>query len=521
MLAPDGRDDARRLVRTAAGSTVGSLFAAQVRLYPSRVAIEEDGRTLSYAALGERVNRTASLLSGFGVGHGDRVAIIAENRAEYLELQLAVAKLGAILACQNWRLSAGETQYCLDLVAPRVVVVSPRHAGKLDEISLGEKIVLAFGADWEARLRAADPAEPPGVAMPEDPVAILYTSGTTGLPKGAVLTHRSEIARILIKPFDLGIRPGDNCLAWPPMYHMGGMEQSLLTLLTGGRVIIVDGFDVDRIVDILARERFGWINIMPGSMARLIEALERSGRPPLGLTACGVMPDLIPPHQIQRVTELLGAYYCNTFGATETGTPPLSRGWLEPGVLHTDFGKLPSVGCEIRLVDEDGQDVPDGQTGELAMRGPTLFSGYWQNDAATMADFRNGWFHMGDLFQRRADGKYDFIDRAKYMIKSGGENIYPAEIERVLVGHPRVLDAVVVKRRDAKWGEVPIALVASDDPALDIAELAARCRNALAGFKQPKEIRIVPYERITRSTTGKVQRGALEKWVAEEVTAET
>jgi fatty-acyl-CoA synthase len=152
------------------------------------------------------------------------------------------------------------------------------------------------------------------------------------------------------------------------------------------------------------------------------------------------------------------------------------------------------------------------------MRGPTLFSGYWRNEAATESDFRNGWFHMGDLFRRRPDGFYDFVDRAKYMIKSGGENIYPAEIERVLVGHPDVADAVVVRKKDDRWGEIPVALVVANREGLDVAELRARCRSELAGYKQPKEIRIVAADIITRSTTGKVQRKALEALVADDAT---
>jgi fatty-acyl-CoA synthase len=150
------------------------------------------------------------------------------------------------------------------------------------------------------------------------------------------------------------------------------------------------------------------------------------------------------------------------------------------------------------------------------MRGPTLFSGYWRDDAATREDFRGGWFHLGDLFRRRADGRYDYVDRRKYLIKSGGENIYPAEIERVLLADSRVVDAVVVRRKDPRWGEVPVALVVTRDADLDPGDLARRCRAALAGFKQPKEIRVVAADRISRSTTGKIQRRVLEDWVSAE-----
>lgn len=502
------------LVRRAAASTIGTLFAAQARLFPQRIAVEDEFARLSYAALDDAVNRAAHAIARCGVRRGDRIAVLSENCAAYLVLGLACARLGAIIACQNWRLSAAELQHCIDLVAPRLIVVSPRHAGLLSDVRIGGTATLTFGVDWERALAAAPDHAIDAEVDPEDPLFILYTSGTTGLPKGAVLTHRCEIARAFVMRLDLGMRNADTVLGWPPLYHMGGTEPALCALLTGGRVIVQDGFDPARIVATLARESFGWISIMPGAVAALSDALEKSNVAPKGVANCGVMPDLVPPHEIARVTRLLNASYCNSFGATETGTAPLSGNRIAPGHLPTDLGKSPSPASEIRLVDSDDRDVPDGEAGELIMRGPTLFSGYWQNEAANAEEFRGGWFHMGDMFRRRPDGRYDYVDRRKYLIKSGGENIYPAEIERVLLGDPRVADAVVVRRKDARWGEVPVALVVLKDESAQPSELAARCRSELAGFKQPKEIRIVAADRITRSTTGKVQRQALEQWVA-------
>lgn len=508
-----GLDQARRLVAQAAAATVSSVFVAQARLTPARIALESDGRRLTYADLDRRANQTASILTGFGVGHGDRVAILSENRPEYIELQLACAKLGVIAACQNWRLATPELKHCLELVSPKIVVTSPRYAAKLP--ILGAMPVCEFGAAWEARLSRSRGEAPPCPAQLEDPLFILYTSGTTtGLPKGAVLSHRSELARVQIMPFDLKLEPGNNNLCWPPLYHMGGTEPAWHALLTGGRVVIIDGFDPDRIVAAIEAAPFPWVSFMPGTLASMIDVLERRNTKPRGIKACGVMADLSPPHEVERLAELLDADFCNCFGSTETGTPPLSGRPLPRG-RASDLGKGPSILTEIRLVDGEDHDVQDGEVGELAMRGPTLFAGYWQNDDATCEDFRNGWFHMGDLFRRRPDGLYDFVDRAKYLIKSGGESIYPAEVERVLLGAPGVADAVVVRRKDDRWGEVPIALVVADNASLDLAALAAHCRSHLAGYKQPKEIRIVGSSQIMRSTTGKVQRKALETWVAE------
>ena len=233
---------------------------------------------------------------------------------------------------------------------------------------------------------------------------------------------------------------------------------------------------------------------------------------PKGIKAIGAMADLVPRHQLAEITTLLNAPYANTFGSTETGLPPATASLIPIGQAPTDLAKRQSSFCEVRLVDPDDHDVPDGTPGECAIRGPTLFSGYWQAPEVNAKDFRGGWFHMGDMFVRRDDGRLDFVDRAKYLIKSGGENVYPAEIERILLADPRVDDAVVVRRADARWGEVPVAVIARNDDTLTAEELLAKCRQQLAGFKQPKEIRFVAFADLPRSTTGKIQRHEVEAW---------
>ena len=225
------------------------------------------------------------------------------------------------------------------------------------------------------------------------------------------------------------------------------------------------------------------------------------------------MPDLVPLEDLARITRILDAPYANTFGATETGNPPASASMIEVGARPSSLAKVQSAFCEVRLVDptDPGNgDVPDGEPGELLMRGPTLFSGYWQNREATAEAFRNGWFHMGDLFVRNADGSLSFVDRSKYMIKSGGENIYPAEIERVLLSHPHVQEAAVVRQPDPTWGEVPIAFVARSTPSLGADALLALCKEQLASFKKPKGIVFIEMSEFPRSASGKVRRHDLE-----------
>jgi len=485
----------------------------RARVQPERIAAEDGVRRFTYGELAGRTRRLAGALAARGVAKGSRVAILSENRLEYLEVFLAAARLGAIVACQNWRLAPPELAHCLDLVDPACAIVSPRWADKLAALGRAGPTPLVLGEAYEKALAGGPEDVARREVDPEDPLLILYTSGTTGLPKGAVLSHRAEIARNLVIHAEFGVAADDTFVAWSPLYHMGAAEWSLGTLMSGGKVVVVDGFDRARLAELVATEQLGWLLLMPGMVGGFAAELKARGIRARGVRLCGVMADLVPPAEIAEITTLLRAPYANTFGATETGCPPCSSDLIPVGVAPTRLSKQQSPYCEIRLVDEHDRDVPDGSPGELCMRGPTLFSGYYRAPEANEHDFRGGWFHMGDVFVRNPDGSLDFVDRVKYMIKSGGENIYPAEIERVLLGDPRVADAVVVRRPDARWGEVPVAVVARSDETLTGGDLLARCRAELAGYKQPKDIVFVTLAELPRSTTGKIQRHEVEAWL--------
>ena len=507
--------DAAGLALMAAQGTVSGLFDYIAGACRDHVAIREGEACRSYGEFGARIRQTAEILQRLDEAGTGRFAILSENRGEYLEAQLATARLGSVIACLNWRLAPVEIQHCLNLADPAVLLVSPRHAALLNTVRCTAKIV-ELGPAWEAMLARAE-TPPPSRAQAEAPWLVLYTGGTTGLPKGAILSQRAILARMHAMEHDLGLRPGDPCLAWPPMFHMGGTEPALHALLTGGEAIIEDGYNPARLAALLTERDFGWISVQPGTVGTLVDALEREPRQLRRVRGCGVMPDLVPVTHLLRLTQILGATYRNTFGSTETGTPPLSGEAVRFGDGPVDLAKAPSPFTEIRLVDEADADVAEGHVGEMAMRGATLFSGYWRNPEATSRDFRGGWFHMGDLFRRRPDGRYVFVDRAKYMIKSGGENIYPAEIERVLMTHPGVDDAIVVRQQDEKWGETPVALVSAANGDVTVEALRALCRTQLAGYKQPRHILLVPPARLARTQTGKLPRAALESWVQDQL----
>lgn len=495
------------------GTTVFDLFLGAARMTPDAVALRDQGHETSYGALRERTLRLAAAFTALGLRKGDRVALLSENRAEYIEVQLAAGCLGLIVACQNWRQSPGELKHCISLVSPELVIVSERFRAAYEATGVDVRS-WTLEQDYQDAIRDAAPLAGRPAVESEAGLIILYTSGTTGLPKGALISHRAEIARMAIGRMDLGITRDDGFIAWAPMFHMGSSDQMLATLMSGGIVHIVDGFQARQIVEVMRDYPLGWHLLMPGSIEPIVEILRAEAIRVKRIRAIGAMIDLVPRALAIELASLSETPYLNSFGSTETGLPPASGRLMSPEDLAGSLSKWPNSMIDARLVDEAGNEVQDGRPGEMSVRGPTLFSGYWNAPETNRKDFAGGRFRMGDMFIRNADGSFDFVDRAKYMIKSGGENIYPAEIERVLLADPRIRDAVVVRKPDARWGEVPVALIARHTDDLEAQDVEALCRGALAGYKRPREVHFVAFDDLPRSTTGKIVRHEAEKMLA-------
>lgn len=495
-------------VTTTATATVDELFRAAVAAAPDAIAVTDAQTRYTYAEFDDWVSRTASALVAGGIRAGSPIAVLSENRIEYLDVLMAAARLGVPVACLNWRLSPREITEALELVDPQLVLVSPRHEHVLPADGDAPRRVV-LGAHWDRLVAGSEPLAQTPIVDPETALLIIYTSGSTGRAKGAAISHRAEVHRNITTRDEYSLEATDGFIAWTPLFHMGAADNALGTLMSGGTVHVVDGYDGRRIVSLLEQERLGWLLVMPGMIAEFIALLEQRGVRPRGLRVCGVMPDLIPRGETARLTTLLGAPFANTFGSTETGCPPCSAGVIPVGVTPTSLAKQQSVHCEVRLV-ADGVDVEPGVPGEVWMRGATLFTGYWGDADADARAFHAGWFRMGDLMVREPDGLLNFVDRSTYLIKSGGENIYPAEVERVLLAHPGVSGVAVVRRPDERWGEVPVAFVVATDD-VDAAALDAWCRADLASYKRPKEFRFVGPLDLPRNVTGKVDRAALER----------
>jgi len=476
---------------------------------------------MTFEEVDRESNRLANALASLGVRRHDAVGVVSENRVEYGLLLYACAKLGAMAATLNWRSAPDELAAAIVVAAPRLVLVSGRYRelfeaarSKTDGI---RRVVLLDGAPmaqdevaYDALMAAAGDQDPGIDVDPEDVVSLVYTSGTTGRPKAAAISQRAIVARAMVMAADMGLHAEESFIAWAPLFHMVSSDYLMIMGILGGKCFIAPGFDPEVLVDVMYKEPVAWLTLMPGTIEPVLEEVRRTGHRPLKLRLVGSMADLLSADLIAETTTVLQAPYFNSFGSTEAGTLPSSGTTIPIGVRPDRLSKRQSAFCDVRLVGDDGADVVGGEPGEMLIRTPTMFSGYVNDPEATAEVFAEGWYHTGDVMRRNPDGTLDFLDRSRYMIKSGGENIYPAELERVLRAHPAVLEAVVIKARDERWGEAPWACVAVRDDRITGDELIAYTGERLARYKRPRRVVFLRPDEFPRSETGKVIRHELE-----------
>jgi fatty-acyl-CoA synthase len=510
------------LVVAASQRTLGDALLTTATRRGSCVALESGDRTWTFLELNRESNRLANALLDRGLRRGDRLAVVSENRPEYAFIFHAAAKIGVATCPMNWRLSPRELCGALESVEPQFVFVSNRHQNLFDDAVKGAfdgRVVLLDGpsdtsqSPFDELVASGSVVKPEVLVRPEDILFITYTSGTTGDPKGVMISHRALIARAMGFAADQGWVEEEAFVAWSPIFHTGGVDGLLVSGVIGGKCIIVDGMRSDEIAQILLREQVNWLFLPAGGIRGVVDDVKKAGTPK-GVRLVGSMVDLLPPSLIAETTLVFGAPFFNSYGSSEGGIYPCATSIIPVGQTPTVLSKRQSAFCDVRIIDEEGSDVAFETPGELLLRGPMLFSGYHTNSFASDRDFSDGWFHTGDILVRHEDGTLDFVERKAYMIKSGGENIYPAEIERLLIQHPAVLEATVVKKSDTQWGEVPVACVAVSDSGVGAAELLAFLDGQLARYKRPKEFHFLAPDDFERNLTGKVIRTRLETLIA-------
>ncbi|HST36578.1 MAG TPA: long-chain fatty acid--CoA ligase [Allosphingosinicella sp.] len=484
------------------------LLAKRATLTPDKIAFEDaaTGRTLTYAVLDARAERVAALLAARGIGAGDRVAVLTRNRIEFFELLFGCAKAGAILVPLNWRMPPAELAGLLADAEPALLFHGAEEGRAAASLDLP---AIDFDGDYETLLAAM----PRFAARARWPASatwyLIYTSGTTGQPKGVIYSFRMALANYVNIGACIDLGPDDRTVSFLPIFHTAGINlHALPSLIAGGRVIVMDGFDAGALVALLEARRLDTIFAVPTVYQSLLEHPRFAAAPLAAVRhwGCGGAP--LPDALAERYREL-GVRVCNGMGMTETGPTAFL---VDPADAWARIGSVgkPQLLCSARVVGPDGRELTDGEVGDLQFAGPGVTPGYWRNAEATRAAFtEDGWLISGDLARRDADGFFYIAGRRKEMFISGGENVYPAEVENVLSAHPAVVDAAVLAEQDPKWGEVGRAFVqlapVSGPP--DDAELTAFCRARLAAYKVPRRFDFVA--EFPRTSAGKIQKHLL------------
>ncbi|MBM3536691.1 MAG: long-chain fatty acid--CoA ligase [Alphaproteobacteria bacterium] len=470
---------------------------------PDRVALRWQGTDITYGEMVRRAGRTASALAARGIARGDRVAILAHNCPDYLDLLFACARLGAVLVTLNWRLAPPEWQYILEHSGAKLLAHEGEFSKALDTLNLR---LIRTGLD----LPSCEGGEVPPVAgKADDPLLLVYTSGTTGRPKGAVHTGATLMANAAAGVEAHAMVPGDRILTFLPMFHVGGLNnQTLPAISVGATVILQPRFAPDTALAAIEGEKPTIILLVPAVMKALVEH-PRFALTDLSSLRFAMAGSSVVPVELIRAFHARGLPVGQIYGSTETGPVSivLKR---EDAMRKTGACGVPALGCQVRLVDDDGRDVPSGASGEVLIKAPNLMTGYWRDEAATREALADGWYRTGDVGRRDAEGFYWVDERKKDMIISGGENIYPAELEVVLDSCPAIAEGAVIARADPKWGEVPVAVIVRREGAsLREEEVRQLFEGRLARFKHPHSVVFV--DALPRNVMGKILRYRLRE----------
>ncbi|MFJ1730577.1 acyl-CoA synthetase [Streptomyces sp. NPDC088254] len=489
------------------GSTVDGVLRRSARRTPARVAVEYRDRTWTYEELDDAVSRAASVLLGRGLAPGDRVAAYGHNSDAYLVGFLACARAGLVHVPVNQNLTGDDLAYILGQSGSSLVLADPDLAGRLPD---GVPTLPLRDADGSllARLAEAAPYDGPEPRT-EDLVQLLYTSGTTALPKGAMMTHRALVHEYLSAITALDLSAGDRPAHALPLYHSAQMHVFLLPYLaTGATNVILDAPDGDTLLDLVEAGRVDSLFAPPTVWIALTNRPDFADRDLGGLRKAYYGASIMPVPVLERLRERLPelALY-NCFGQSEIG--PLAT-VLAP---EEHKGRLDSCGrtvlfVDARVVDDKGDDVPDGEPGEIVYRSPQLCEGYWDKPEETSAAFRDGWFHSGDLAVRDAHGYFTIVDRVKDVINSGGVLVASRQVEDALYTHEAVAEAAVIGLPDEKWIEAVTAVVVARGEVTED-ELVAHAKEQLPAFKAPKRVLFV--DELPRNASGKILKRELRE----------
>lgn len=483
---------------------------------PDKVAVKEyeTGRTLTYSELNRLGNRLAHhLTQELGMQKGERIAVLAENCLEFILLFVAAQKTGLILVPLNYRLAAAEVDYLLQNSQPGMILAEQKFQEKLEATENYHQIPIRWSIETlgafcdKAQHKKEDQHFSTIPVKADDPVFILYTSGTTGFPRGALYTHKMLFWNSINTAMSLLVNTESRTINCMPPFHTGGWNVlSTPFLHHGGYTCMMKKFDPAAILGLLQKEKATIFMGVP-TMLKMIaeeEAFEQADFSSLYYIIVGGEPMPVP---LIEQWDRKGVAIRQGFGMTEVG-PNLTSLHQDDAIRKKGSIGRPNFYVQIRIADPNSQDVSIGESGELLLKGPMVTPGYWRNEAATEKAIQNGWFHSGDMVRQDEEGYLFVVDRIKNMFISGGENVYPAEVERVLVEHKCISEAVVIGVPDDKWGEVGQAFIVKK-ATINEEEVIEFCKERLAKFKVPKYVSFI--KELPKNDTGKIDRKSLKK----------
>ncbi|MDM8555461.1 AMP-binding protein [Desulfococcaceae bacterium HSG7] len=501
----------------ASWMNLGQILKVNARKFPDTVALKDRSRQFTYPELNGRVNKLADSLLKLGLQKGDKVAVLMENSIEIVEIFLATAKTGLIIVPINFRLVGQEVSYIVNNSDARALIVHDEFApvvqniiAELPNIKTDNYFVVGESQKdfnpYETLITQGSANEPDAVVKPEDTWILIYTSGTTGKPKGVLRSHQSHIAFYLINAIDFGFNEHDICMNVMPLCHINSTYFTFMFTYIGASVYIhpARSFRPEEILKIIEQEKITFISLIPTHYNLILNVSAEARKADIGSIKkllCSSAP--VRQKVKQEIMDFFpGVQLYEAYGSTEAGIVTV----LKP---EDQMRKLGSIGYEslgtdfIKILDDNDAEVGVGEVGELYSRGPMLFDGYYKMPEKTASSFHGEWFSAGDMTTRDADGFYQIVDRKDNMIITGGEHVYPSELEEVIGGLENVFDVAVLGVPDEKWGEKVVAVVIPQGDVNE-KEIMDYCRDKVAGYKRPKQVIFIKAEEMPRTATGKI-----------------
>jgi len=496
---------------------LGQILKLNAKKFPNTIALKDEKKCYTYPEVNKRVNKLAHSLLSLGLKKGDKVAVLLENSIEIIEIYLSVAKTGIVIIPINFRLVGPEIEYIANNSDAQAFIVHDEFTSTVDSIKQNLKNIksdkyIVVGEkregylEYETFIQGASESEPEVVVEPKDTWILIYTSGTTGRPKGVVRSHESHIAFYFINAVDFGFNEHDICMNIMPLCHINSTFFTFTFTYIGASVYIhpARSFRSEEILKIIEREKITFISLIPTHYNLILNVPEEAKKHDVGSIRkllCSSAP-VRKSMKMEIMDFFPGVELYEGYGSTEAGIVTV----LKP---EDQMRKLGSIGFEslgtdfVKILNEGGEEVGVGEVGELYSRGPMLFDEYYKLPEKTVSSFKGEWFSAGDMASRDEEGFYQIVDRKDNMIITGGEHVYPSEVEEIIGSHECVFDCAVIGLSDEKWGEKVVAVII---PKAEVDEKTIMdcCREKMAGYKRPKKVIFIKEEEMPRTPTGKI-----------------